>query len=46
MPPFILSFGDLFTDHAPGAWTGSGRSDFDAQISTLEAEAALGGHGP
>jgi hypothetical protein len=33
----------IFTGHEPGAWTGRGRSDFKAQISTLEAEAALRG---
>lgn len=38
-----LGWSSLFTGHTPGAWTGSGRSDFDAQISTLEAEAALRG---
>lgn len=38
-----LGRSSLFTGHEPRAWTGSGRSDFDAQISTFDAEASLRG---
>lgn len=33
----------LFTGHGPKPWKGKDRSDFDAQISLLEAEVALRG---
>lgn len=33
----------IFTGHKPKPWKGKERSDFDAQISLLEAEVALGG---
>ena len=39
-----LGASSLFTGHQPRGWTYSGRKDFDARISTLEAEVALRGH--